>query len=460
MSPLSARSAPPPRPGARLTVAIEDLTSEGTGVARADGWVVFVPGAVPGDLAEVRVGRVRRGVVEAALVALRSPSPARVEPPCPFQAACGGCPLMVLAPEAQQALKVRHLEQTLRRIGGLAAPEVVRVIPSPRALRYRGRVRFAISSRADGAAIGFHPRGVAGAIVAVDDCRLAPEPASRLAQRLVARLDELSPGGGFWPLRIEARGSFAAAEWLLVLFGPPGEARALERASRELVATEPQLAGIVRVEGVPGPDDGRETLLAGRDELLERIGSAELELGATTFLQVNPSAAEALYDVVRSMLAPPAGPPPGRLLDLFCGVGAIGLLGVDAPCEVLGVESHPATVDRARRSARRAGRDGVTFLAGEAQAVTRALAAAGERFDAVTANPPRAGLGPDLPHAIAALGPRRVVLVSCHPATLARDLRAFAAAGFEPGEIAAVDLFPQTPHLEAVVRLVPREVPE
>ncbi len=457
MSPLSARSAPPPRPGARLTVAIEDLTSEGAGVARADGWVVFVPGAVPGDRAEVRVGRVRRGVVEAALVALRGPSPARVDPPCPFQAACGGCPLMVLAPDAQQALKVRHLEQTLRRIGGLAAPEVALVIPSPHALRYRGRVRFAISPRADGPAIGFHPRGAAGAIVAVDDCRLAPEAASRLAQRLVARLDELSPGDGYWPLQVEARGSFAADEWLLVLFGPPGEAKALERASRELVAAEPQLAGIVRVEGAPG-DGGREALLAGRDELLERIGAAELELGATTFLQVNPSAAAALYGAVRRMLAQDG--PPGRLLDLFCGVGAIGLLGVDAPCEVLGVESHPATVERARRSARRAGRDGVTFLAGDAQAVTRALAAAGERFDAVTANPPRAGLGPDLPRAIAALGPRRVVLVSCHPATLARDLRAFAAAGFEPGEIAAVDLFPQTPHLEAVVRLVPREVPE
>jgi 23S rRNA (uracil1939-C5)-methyltransferase len=455
MRPLSSRSAPP-RPGARLAVAIEDLTSEGTGVARHDGWVFFVPGVVPGDRAEVRVGRVRRGVVEADLLALPGPSPERVEPPCPFQAACGGCPLMVLAAGAQLALKVRHLEQTLRRIGGLAAPQVAHAVPSPHALRYRGRVRFAVAPRADGPAIGFHPRGVGGSIVSVDDCRLAPQEASRLAQGLLTRLDALSPGDGYWPLQVEARGSFAAGDWLLVAFGPPGPARALERAARELVDAEPQLAGIVRVEGGPG-EGGRETLLAGCDELLERIGGAELELGATTFLQVNPEAAAALYGAVRTMLA--RNGPPARLLDLFCGVGAIGLLGVDAGCEVLGIESHPATVERARRSAQRAGRDRARFRAGTAQAVARELAGAGERFDAVTANPPRAGLGADLPRAIAALAPRAVVLVSCHPATLARDLRAFAAAGFEPAEIAAVDLFPQTPHLEAVVRLVPRGEP-
>jgi len=454
MRPLSTRSAPP-RPGARLAVAIEDLTSEGAGVARYDGWVFFVPGAVPGDRAEVCVGRVRRGVVETTLLALPGPSPERVEPPCPFQPACGGCPLMVLAADAQRALKVRHLEETLRRIGGLASPQVSRAVASPGALRYRGRVRFAVASRADGPAIGFHPRGAGGAIVAVDDCRLAPEEASRLARGLLARLDELSPPGGYWPLQLEARGSLAAGEWLLVAFGRPGSAPALARAARELVEAEPQLAGIVRVEGVPG-DGGRETLLAGRDELVERIGGAELELGATTFLQVNPSAAAALYGTVREMLAPAAGPPAGRLLDLFCGVGSIGLLGVDAGCEVLGVESHAATVERARRSARRAGRGRTEFRVGDAAAVALELARAGERFDAVTANPPRAGLGPDLPRAIAALAPRCVVLVSCHPATLARDLRAFAAAGFEAAEIAAVDLFPQTPHLEALVRLVPR----
>ena len=134
MRPLSHRSAPP-RPGARLAVAIEDLTSEGAGVARHDGWVFFVPGAVPGDRAEVCVGRVRRGVVETTLLALPGPSPERVEPPCPFQPACGGCPLMVLAVDAQRALKVRHLEETLRRIGGIASPQVSRAIASPGALR-------------------------------------------------------------------------------------------------------------------------------------------------------------------------------------------------------------------------------------------------------------------------------------------------------------------------------------
>jgi 23S rRNA (uracil1939-C5)-methyltransferase len=453
MRPQPARPAPP-RPGARLAVEIEDLTSEGAGVARHEGWVVFVPGAVPGDSAEVRVGRARRGVVEAVLLGLPRRSADRVEPPCPHQPSCGGCPLMVLERGAQLALKVRHLEQTLRRIGGFAAPRVAPVIAAPEALRYRGRVRFAVAPRAGGPALGFHPRGAGGAIVAVDDCRLAPESCSRLARALLARLDALSPPGAWWPAQLESRHSFARGEGLLVVFGPPGPAPELDRAARELTEAEPGLAGVVRVLGLPG-EGADERLLAGAAELIERIGGAELELGATTFLQVHPGAAASLYAEVRRLLEP-AGPSPRRLLDLFCGSGAIGLLAAGPEDEVLGIEADPATVERARRSARRAGRSRAEFRADDAQVAALQLARAGVRFDAVTANPPRAGLGPELPRAIAALEPRAVVVVSCHPATLARDLRAFAEAGLEPVEIAAVDLFPQTPHLEAAVRLAPR----
>ncbi|MCU0232225.1 MAG: 23S rRNA (uracil(1939)-C(5))-methyltransferase RlmD [Acidobacteria bacterium] len=453
MCPHPARPAPP-RPGARLAVAIEDLTSDGAGVARHEGWVLFVPGAVPGDRAEVRAGRARRGVVESTLLGLEQRSPDRVAPPCSLQAACGGCPLMVLGPEAQLALKVRHLAETLRRIGGWGAPRIAPVVAAPSELRYRGRVRFAVAPRDGGPAIGFHPRGVGGGIVTVEDCLLAPEPSSRWARLLVTRLDALSPSGAWWPREIESRHSFAERRGMLVLFGPPGPAPAAARAARELVADEPAVAGVVRVEGAPGRG-GRETLLAGAAELVERIGGVEFELGATTFLQVHPAAAEALYVEVRRLLER-SGSAPRRLLDLFCGAGAIGLLAAGPECEVLGIESHPATVERARRSARRAGRSRAVFRAADARSAAEELARAGERFELVTANPPRAGLGPALPEAIAALAPRAVVLVSCHPATLARDLRAFAAQGFEPAEIAAVDLFPQTPHLEAVARLVPR----
>ncbi len=442
-----------PLPGTELSIPIEDSTSDGRGVGRHAGWVVFVPGALPGDRVRARAGRRRRGVVEADLVAIESPSPWRVDPPCPHQEQCGGCPLMPLSLERQRAVKERHLEETMRRIGRIPAT-VSTWLPSPHGMRYRGRVRFAVAPRRRGGpALGFRPRGAPGEIVEVQECHVAPEAATRIARRFLDRLDAESSEGRPWPTHLEARGSFASGEWLLVVYGGPGPWPELAAAARELARQESTLAGVVRVEAGPG-EAGRESLLLGCDTLVEELDGIGVELGATTFLQVNPSAAVALYREVRRQLA--ASGPPRRLLDLFCGAGLIGLLGVDDRTEVLGIEQHAGSVARASRAAAAAGRERLQFHAGDARGAVRRLARIGERFDAVTANPPRAGLGADLAPAIAALAPRAVLLVSCHPATLARDARGLADAGFELQELAAVDMFPQTPHLEAVARFVPR----
>ncbi len=179
-----------------------------------------------------------------------------------------------------------------------------------------------------------------------------------------------------------------------------------------------------------------------------------MELGATTFLQVNPLAAALLYAEVREALG--GEPPTGRLLDLYCGAGLVGLLAVDEGVEVVGIELNPRTVSQARRAAQRAHRSRIEIRRGDALAAAQALAARGERFDRVSLNPPRAGADRALARSIRDLGARVVVIVSCHPAALARDLARFVEAGFQVTRVAAVDLFPQTPHMEAVARLEAR----
>lgn len=442
------------RPGTRFTAEVADLNADGAGVVRHAGLVVFVPGAVPGDTVQVRVDRVRRGWAEGILLGIERPSPHRREAPCAHQADCGGCPLMVLEEEAALRIKARHLGEVVRRIGGIDHP-VDRAVASPRALGYRGRVRFAVRPRAEGPGFGYRPRGLGDAIVPIDACLLAPPRASELARTFLERLDRMTPPGGrAWPEQIELRGSLATGEWLVVVHGPAGPWSELAAAARTFAAEHGDIAGIVRLAERPGRFPA-EYLLSGGDSVRERIGGIEVELGATTFLQVNPAAAGLLYDEVRRALLAPGAP--RRVLDLYCGVGLVGLLAVPPGIPVHGVELHPGSVERGVRAARRAGRDELTFAAEDAPAAAAALAAAGERVDAVVLNPPRQGAGPDLARTVRALGASSVVMVSCHPAALARDLRGFTAAGFALAELVAVDMFPQTPHLEAVARLVPAE---
>ena len=437
---------PGPRPGERFTADVSDLTAEGAGVARHGGLVVFVPGAVPGDLVRARIVRLRRGWAEGELLAVERPADARRMAPCAAQDECGGCPLMVLDEAAALAVKGRALAETLRRVGGVACG-VAEIAPSPRPLRYRGRVRFAVAPRGEGAQVGFHPRGQECGFAPVDDCLLAPEGTTALAREFLERLAALGPGP--WPAQLEVRCSFASGRRLLVVHGPSAPWPHAAAAAGALLAARPDLAGVVRLVPRRGAPP-LEQLLGGAEAVLETIGGAEVELGATSFLQVNPAAAELLYARARAALEGPKG---GRLLDLYCGVGLIGLLAVDADVEVVGVELNEAAAERAARAARRAGRTNARHVAADAVAFAREAAERGERFERVALNPPREGAGPGLAAAVAALRPEVVAVVSCHPAALARDLKLFAARGYHTTRVVAVDMFPQTPHLEAVARL-------
>lgn len=441
----AALRPPPPPPGSRAEVRIHDLNSEGEGVSRLEGWVVFVPGTVPQDLAEVELGPRRGNRLEARLVQLKEPSPRRVDPVCPHQGECGGCPLMVLDPVAGLEYKVRHLVETLRRIGGLTVPPP-RVLASPRNLEYRGRVRFAVN----GPRFGFRPRGAGEGFVAVSRCWLIEARASGLARLFLESLSALDPPRQRpWPTQIELRGSPSRGSWLLVARTPAGSFPELASLARGMVEEQTGLAGVLRREEFQG--GGKTTLLAGRAEVEEQIGGLPLACGAEGFLQVNPQAAGLLYREARAMAR--AGGAPARVLDLFCGAGLAGVAVAGEEAELWGVDRDPSAVGLARKVAAAAGTARVRFAAADARAWLRELSAAGEKFTVVIANPPRAGVGADLAPALCSLGPEKIILISCHPATLARDLAGFSGRGYRLAALSAVDMFPQTPHLEAVACL-------
>ncbi len=436
-------------PGDVVELLLSDITTEGEGVGRTpEGLVVFVDDALPGDRVRARITRMHRGRAEASTMERLAAASERVEPDCPVQARCGGCPLMALEPSAALALKTRHLVETMRRVGGIEMP-LSRTVVSPRQVRYRGRVRFAVFPLADAPNLGYRRRGAHDALVAVEDCHVAHERATPLARSLVARLARGAPQAATWPTHVTVRSSVHEGRHLLVMHGPPGRWPEAAQVARDILDAELDVAGVVRIVEREGRAIA-EHVLAGEGFVIERLGGLDVPVRATAFLQVNPEAAELLYDEVRDAFR---GREMRDVLDLYCGAGLASLLATDAPTGILGVEADPKAVEVANALAMGLGRAQVEFVRGDVRDVVRDLAREGALFDAVILNPPRAGAGSGFARAVARLEPQAVVLVSCHPATLARDARALVTAGFVPKRLTAVDLFPQTLHLEAVLLL-------
>lgn len=439
------------RPGAQHDVVVVDLNSAGAGVARLERLVLFVPGLVPGDRARVRIDRLKKNVAEGSLIELHHPAAARREPPCVHQSRCGGCPTMVLDESAQLAFKARHLAETVRRIAQLTPPPV-ETIAAPPSLGYRSRVRFGVAPRQVGAVLGFHPRGEQRWLVPIDSCAIAPPRASQLAHVVLERLnDSTAPQQECWIDGLELRGSLARQEWIAVLLGPAGRWPGLAATAEALCREQADLVGIGRIER-PSERPLPVQRLAGRLELVESFGNVAVELGASGFSQVNPPTATLLYQRIRSLLRQAA--PLESVLDLFCGVGLAGLVASDPSTTIVGIESDEEAVQRARQLALQLGRPQATFRAADARGALRQFASAGERFEVAIVNPPHAGLGADLAPLLAALAPRAIAMVSCHPAALARDLSGLAGCGYRLTELVAVDMFPQTAELEAIALMV------
>jgi 23S rRNA (uracil1939-C5)-methyltransferase len=451
-------TAPPthPRPqrGDELELTIDTLAFGGAGVARIDGYVVFVTGAVPGDRVRAVIGKRKRAYAEARALEILAPGPDRIAPVADHP----GAPWQVLSYERQLEVKQAQVDEALRRIGKLDGFALEPIVPALAQWRYRNKLEYSFGADADGALVcGFHAPGRWDEIVAMDECLLASEPANAARERIVqwCREQGLTPfdrrsGKGFLRNLVvrEGRRTNAIQVRLVTSTGQ------LDRDS--LIRAGDGLDGLLwtRVDSVAETTYGGETeLLAGSDRFEDVLGGMRFEISAEAFFQTNTEMAEQLYQLAIAYAAPVGFE---RVYDLYCGIGTIGLLLSPRVAEVWGLELVPEAISDAIANARANEIDNAHFFAGDVRLAMRELVERAGRPDVLVVDPPRAGLSQKVVRRIIEASPSRIVYVSCNPTTLAPNAAQLVEAGYELVRVRPVDMFPQTPHIECVAELVRR----
>ena len=445
-----------------LTLRIERLSSDGSGVAHsADGEAVFVPGTAPGDEARVRIvkdcGRYAFGILDELLV----PSPDRIPVDCPVAGPCGGCSLRHLDYAAELRAKQESVLDAFRRIGGLEVP-VLDILPSPEVDRYRNKVQFPVGVDKNGApCIGFYA-GRTHRIVPCPDCKLQPSVLNEIgnalcaffAQQGIRPYDEQS-GKGLVRHIFLRRGAHSG-QIMVCLVCTRAKLPHAEQLCTALRGQFPSISTILLNVNAKNTNVilGNENhILYGPGYIEDTLCGVPVRLGPLSFYQVNTLAAERLYGVAAQYAQLT---PDDTLLDLYCGMGTIGLSMAEQCRKLIGVEIVPEAIESAKANAARMGEAVAAksrfFCADAGQAATQ-LAAEGLHPDIVMLDPPRKGCDEATLSAVVRMAPRRVVYVSCNPATAARDAAWLEKNGYHTEKVQPVDLFPRTKHCEAVLLL-------
>ena len=432
---------------------IDGYSSEGLGIARIDGQVVFVHGAVRGETCDVLVMKVLKNAAFGKIAALVEPSPARRQPDCPYYGRCGGCDFRHMSYEEELWAKRARVQDALTRIGG-AEVTVEEILGAEQPLHYRNKSIYPISPAGE---VGFY-RARSHQVVNVEHCLIQKPEADALAQAVrdyIARF-QVEPyneatGRGLLRhlyVRTSCRGESLAC---LLINGSrlPHEQEVVDM----LRAAAPGVCGVVLGENTRRGNailGDRYRTLWGRDYLTDTLCGLELRLSVPSFYQVNHDQAQRLYEKALEY----AGLTGRELaVDLYCGAGTITQVLACRARHVIGGEIVPEAIRDAEDSARRNGVENVEFLCGDASRLAAELRQRGLRPDVICVDPPRKGLAPDVVEAAASMTPGRIVYVSCDPATLARDVARFAPLGYRPVRACAVDLFPGTAHVETVCLL-------
>ncbi len=445
---------------------------EGVGVARVNDLVVFVRGGVPGDKVLARVRRAKRRYVEAVVEEVLTPSPHRVEPVCRYFHVCGGCSWQNADYELQLEFKGEQVRDLLSRIGGVSDVKVSSTLGSPRLYHYRNKMEFTFGARrwltrqeiADSApvskdfALGLHVPQRFDKVLDLDTCHLA----TPVTLEIVNHVRQVAKENGWAPYDTIAHEGYLK-NLVIRVSEHTGEILANlvtsdRRPERVNILTKGLTSNFTKVRTVvnsvnPGRSPvaiGEEEIYFGPGNLIEKIGPIFYTLEASTFFQPNTLQAERLYGVVRDF-AQLSGDQ--TLLDLYCGIGGITLFLAGGVKRAIGVENQARSVELARLNAEANSIRNCEFLESDAAGYMKQMTENGSFVaDVVTIDPPRAGMHPDLLDSLLRLKPRRIVYVSCNPATQARDLEVLVK-DYEIESIQPVDMFPQTYHIENVVGL-------
>ena len=448
-----------------LTVRVEDITNLGFGVAKVAGEVIFISDTVPGDTAEIKIIKTASSYAVARLISLIAPSPSRADGRC--ERGCRACAYKAMSYEAELKLKGELVASAFKK-SGLSDIKIMPPTPSPKELGYRNKAQYPVTRDAAGEyIIGFYaPKS--HRVTEAADCPLSPEIFAEILEVLreffrdfsLSTYDEKSGEGLIRHIYLR-RGETTGEVLLSLVITDRTLPHSDELVSR-ITARFPEVVGIllnINTEATNVVLGDEYITLYGRDYIYDTLAGVRLKIAAPAFYQVNRCAAELIYLKARE-LAGLTGDE--LLLDLYCGAGSIGLSMADGARELIGVEIVESAVECAKENARENGVKNAAFYAADAADTETLLSLAererGEKIlpDVIVLDPPRAGSDEGLLRYISSLSPKKIVYISCNPATLARDVRILQGLGYVAGAVYPFDLFPCTGHVESVVCLTRR----
>lgn len=441
------------REGKIYTGTVEGYSSEGLGIVRLDGAVVFVPQCIRGEEIDLRITKVMKTAAAGEVVKIRKASPERVKPECPYFGKCGGCDFQHMSYTEELWAKRQRVQDALARIGGTDL-QVEEILGAKAPLYYRNKSQYPVG--ADGT-IGFF-QARTHKVVSIDRCLIQSEISDKTAQAVRAWMKKYKISA-----YDETTGK-GLVRHVYVRVNKKGESLCCVVANGKQLPREPELAAYVhaaapKTVGVVLNTNTRKCnvilgdqyrTIWGDDFLMDTLCGLTFKLSVPSFYQVNRDQAEVLYGKALEF-ADLTGEE--TVLDLYCGTGTITLCLAKQAKRAIGAEIVPPAIADARENAKRNGIENAEFFCGDAADIAVKLESEGLKPDVITVDPPRKGLAPEVIASVAGMAPKRVVYVSCDAATLGRDIKIFAGFGYKAVRACAVDMFPGTRHVESVVRL-------
>ena len=458
----------PVKKGQRIELEISDIAFGGKGLARVNGLAVFVDQAVPLDIVIARITKKKKQYAEARIDILVEPSPFRITPPCIYSGFCGGCKWQFLNYEKQLIYKQQHVVESLEHIGRIQSVPVHAAIHSKLIFGYRNKMEFSCSDqrwllpqemdRDDidrNFALGLHVPGTFYKVLDTKTCLLQPESGNHILEQIrtfiknsEAPVYGLRSHHGFWRF-VMLRHSVAYDQWMVNIITAAEDRDIVQPLADQLMDNNPKIVSVInnitsRKAGVALGE--YEIPLAGTNSIRDKIGPFEFEISANSFFQTNTLGAERLYETVRDYAGLTGKE---TLLDLYSGAGTIAISLAASAKEVIGLEIVDSAVTDAENNCRLNRISNCRFILGD---LRKSLLQITGRPDVMIIDPPRAGMHNDVVKIVLQMAPKRIVYVSCNPATMARDI-AMIKDSYSVLEVQPFDMFPHTHHIESVARL-------
>jgi 23S rRNA (uracil1939-C5)-methyltransferase len=454
-----------------LELEIENLAFGGRGIAKLDGFVVFVEGAVPGDFVRAKIVKRKKQFAEAVVIEILRPSQKRIDPECKYFGTCGGCRWQSLDYKDQLEYKTSQVKEAFKHIGLIDSVEVLDALGSPQIFRYRNKMEFSFTDSGwltpeqledkniiKGSGVGLHVPGVFSKIIDIDKCLIQPEQGDIILDTvrkfMLSSEHKVYDGRkheGFWRF-LMIRHSVAENSFMVNIVTGYENRDEIEALGEELKKNCPYVTSFlnnVSSKKASISQGDYELLIFGDNQITEKIGDHSFSISANSFFQTNTKGAEQLYNVVKEF-ADLKGDE--YVADLYTGTGSIAIHLSGYANEIFGVEIVEEAIKDARKNCEVNNITNCSFSAGDLKDVIQDM---NRRPDVLVCDPPRAGMHKTVVEKILELAPEKIVYVSCNPATMARDISMFKEK-YDPVRVQPVDMFPHTYHIEAVAELVLR----